>query len=549
MPAEPTDSSTGDAGHPSAREPLTLILALLLSVIGAVIGMQIITSLGVTPNTSIVAVIVAILVSRIPLRIFRSFRSIHRQNLVQTMMSSATFGAANSLLIPVGVPFLLGRPELVLPMLLGAAAGMLIDLAMLYWLFDSPLFPGESPWPIGIASAEAILAGDRGGRRARLLGLGAFAGVLGTSGLFGGLRLATGIGALPMAAFGIAFLGNVWALAMFGIGLLVSGYAPGAFGVDLRELLVPHGMMIGAGVVALGQVVALTLRKRVGHGMESVGRAPESADQLTRTRQEARSGLLRGTGLYLLAGVLLAAAGGLWMEMAAPQLVAWILFAAFACVAAEFIVGFAAMQAGWFPAFATALVFLLVGLALGFPPAAAALLVGLVASGGPAFADAGYDFKTGWYIRGLGRDVRFELAGRRQQGLAALVGLLTALAMVALLHRSYFEADLFPPVVRVYAAAINAGIEPETVGKLLTWAVFGAVLQALGGANRQLGILFATGLLVMNALAGWAVLLGLLVRVAWARGGTAVEGAPSTAFAGGLIAGDALWSFGASFFR
>jgi uncharacterized oligopeptide transporter (OPT) family protein len=367
--------------------------------------------------------------------------------------------------------------------------------------------------------------------------------------MFGALRAAAGIGALPMAAFGIAFLGNVWALAMFGLGLLVSGYAPGALGVDLQALLVPHGVMIGAGIVALGQVVALTLRKRASHSTESVGRAAESTGQPTRTHQDARAGLVRGTGLYLLAAVLLAAAGGLWMEMAAPQLVAWILFAALACVAAEFIVGFAAMQAGWFPAFATALVFLLVGLALGFPPAAAALLVGFVASGGPAFADAGYDFKTGWYIRGFARDARFELAGRRQQGLAALIGLLTALAMVALFHRAYFEADLFPPVVRVYAAAINAGIEPETVGKLLTWAVLGALLQALGGADRQLGILFATGLLIMNPLAGWAVLLGLLVRIAWSRGRTAVEGAPSTAFAGGLIAGDALWSFGASFFR
>jgi uncharacterized oligopeptide transporter (OPT) family protein len=69
------------------------------------------------------------------------------------------------------------------------------------------------------------------------------------------------------------------------------------------------------------------------------------------------------------------------------------------------------------------------------------------------------------------------------------------------------------------------------------------------GPNRQLGILFATGLLIMNPLAGWAVLLGLLVRIAWARGSTAVEGAPATVFAGGLIAGDALWSFGASLFR
>ncbi|UCC84375.1 MAG: OPT/YSL family transporter, partial [Gemmatimonadota bacterium] len=289
-------------------------------------------------------------------------------------------------------------------------------------------------------------------------------------------------------------------------------------------------------------------RRRADRPVGGGDRAPSSA-RPTRTREEARAGLLRGTGLYLLAGVLLAVGGGLWTEMGAPQLLGWVVFAAVACVAAEFIVGLAAMQAGWFPAFATALVFLLLGLFLGFPPGAAALMVGFVASGGPAFADAGYDFKTGWYLRGFGRDAAFELAGRRQQLIAALIGLLTALAMVALFHRSYFEADLFPPVARVYAAAISTGIDPDTGAKLLAWAVLGAILQLLGGPKRQLGILFATGLLILNPLAGWAVLVGLLVRIAWARGDTAVEGAPSTVFAGGLIAGDALWSFGASFFR
>ncbi|NIN71600.1 MAG: OPT family oligopeptide transporter [Gemmatimonadetes bacterium] len=548
MPGKPPQSTTAEGEHPSAREPLTLFLALIVSLVGAIIGLQIITSLGVTPNTSIVAVIIAILVSRVPLRLFRGFRSVHRQNLIQTTMSSATFGAANSLLVPIGVPILVGRPELVVPMLLGATAGMLIDVAMLYWLFDSRLFPGASPWPIGIASAEAILAGDRGGRRGRLLGVGAVAGVLGTSGLFGGLRAALGVAALPMAAFGIAFLGNVWALAMFGVGLLVRGYAPGAWGIDLEAQLVPHGMMIGAGIMALGQAVFIALRRRAEGDNGGSDRAARSV-QLTRNREGARAGLLRGAGLYLLASALLAVGGGLWAEMGAPQLLGWVVFAAVACVAAEFIVGLAAMQAGWFPAFATALVFLLLGLFLGFPPAAAALMVGFVASGGPAFADAGYDFKTGWYLRGFGRDAEFELAGRRQQLFAALVGLLTALAVVALFHRSYFEADLFPPVVRVYAAAIEAGIDPQAGARLLAWAVLGALLQLLGGPSRQLGILFATGLLIFNPLAGWAVLLGLLVRVVWARGGTAVEGAPSTVFAGGLIAGDALWSFGASLFR
>jgi len=531
------------ARHPRIHEPLLLAVSLLLAVGGAVIGMQVVATLGVTPNTSIVGVMVAILLARVPLGAFRSFRSVHRQNLVQTTISSATFGAANSLLVPLGVPVVLGMPELVAPMLGGAAAGMLIDLAMLYWLFDSRLFPGDAPWPIGIASAEAILAADRGGRRAGLLGVGAVAGAAGSSGLFGGLRILGGPASLPMAALGIAFLGNVWALGMFGVGLLVRGYGEGLLGIDFEAGLVPHGIMVGAGVVALGQAVVGAMRGRGERGERSAG--GRRGLLRTRTEADARRGLLRGGALYVGAAVALAFAGGLHLGMGPGALAGWVLFAAAACLGAEFIVGLSAMQAGWFPAFATALVFLLLGLVAGFPPPAAALLVGFVASGGPAFADAGYDLKTGWYLRGRGDDPALELEGRRQQILGALGGLLVAGVMAALFHPVFFDADLFPPVVRVYGAAIEAGIDPGAARSLALWAVPGVVLQLAGGPQRQMGILFATGLLIVNPLAGWAVLAGLAIRLAWNRGPGAVEEEPSTVFAGGLIAGDALWGFGA----
>lgn len=540
MSPEPADPSR-DA-HPRALEPWLLGVTLVLAVAGAVIGMQIITTLGVTPNTSIVGVMIAIILSRVPLRPFRSFRSVHRQNLVQTAVSSATFGAANSLMVPVGIPILLGRPDLAIPMLAGATMGMLIDLAMLYWLFDTDLFPAAGPWPIGIASAEAIEAGDEGGRRARLLGLGGAAGALGSSGGFGALHATVGVAALPMAAFGLAFLGNVWALAMFGTGLLVRGYAPELTGWEPATTLTPHGMMIGAGLVALGQAVFSALRRERARSFDAT-RTPNRDG--ARSDREARAGLLRGTALYVVAGAGLAVAAGAHTGMGPAAMAGWVVFAAIACVAAEFIVGLSAMQAGWFPAFATALVFLLVGIALGFPPAATGLLVGFVASGGPAFADAGYDFKTGWLLRGRGSDPALEREGRRQQLVAALVGLGTALALVALFHGAYFGADRFPPVVRVYVAAIDSGIDPDTAGRLALWALPGAALQLLGGPRRQLGILFATGLLIDNPLAGWAVLLGLGLRRFLSRD-RGVEDSPATVFAGGVIAGDALWAFGSS---
>ena len=64
-----------------------------------------------------------------------------------------------------------------------------------------------------------------------------------------------------MSAFGVAFIGNIWALSMFGIGLLVRGYSTLLFnnrlfaslipGGDIAKAYVPHGMMVGAGIVAL----------------------------------------------------------------------------------------------------------------------------------------------------------------------------------------------------------------------------------------------------------------------------------------------------------
>ncbi len=550
------NGTRSNESHPRATEPATLFVTLGLSVVGAIIGLQILTTIGVTPNTSIIGVLIAILLSRIPLSFFKRFRSIHRQNLVQTNISSATFGAANSLLVPVGIPILIGLPNLVGPMLFGATMGMLIDLAMLYWFFDSRLFPGSAPWPIGIAAAEAILAGDEAGTRGALLVGSAAAGAVGSSNVFGLLTPLIGVSALPMAAFGIAFLGNPWALTMLGVGLLTRAYLPGPTGIDINEQLIPHGMMLGAGLVALVQAVVFVLSRERGRskgegtnagGVEEVQTEPADVGY-TRTAADTKTALLRGTGLYVVAAIVLAIVGGLLTEMSIGQTAVWVVFAAVSCVAAEFIVGFSAMHAGWFPAFATALIFLIISLALGFPIAAAGLLVGFVVSGGPAFADAGYDLKAGWQLRGYGRDPDFEREGRKQQIVAALLGLLAALVVVTLFHGFYFERDLFPPVVRVYAATITAGIDGSQAWKLLMWAAPGALIQLIGGPRRQIGILFSTGLLILNAAAGWAVLTAICIRLIVARGKT-VEGSPLTIMAAGLIAGDALWSFGSALFR
>jgi len=337
--------------------------------------------------------------------------------------------------------------------------------------------------------------------------------------------------------------------------------------------------MVGAGLVAMIQVMLILARRQRDETAAVETQAPLAgspeagavaggtagattgaalttapAGGFTRTDGEMRRGLVWGFGLYVVAATLLALIAGLMNEMSVGTLLGWIVFAAVACVMAEFIVGMSAMHAGWFPAFATALIFLVLGMIIGFPAPALAMLVGFVASGGPAFADAGYDLKAGWVLRGQGRDPAFERYGRLQQVIAGLIGLAVGWVIVALFHNVYFSQDLFPPVDRVYVAAIQAGVDASVLQNILLWAIPGALIQAVGGSNRQMGILLATGLLIMNPLAGWAVLVGLVIRVLILRfynKGADGEGAetPMTIFAAGIIAGDAIYGFFSSVFR
>ncbi len=500
--------------HPTIFEPATLVLLTVLCVVGAIIGMQMLVTLGVTANTSIVGALVAMALARIPLRAFARYRSIHVQNLAQSAISAATFGAGNSLLLPIGIPFLLGEPNLVLPLLGGVALAMLVDATMLYRMFGSRAFPAEGAWPPGVAAAEAIKAGDEGGRRVAILGAGVVAGIAGT-----------GVLGIPMSAFGVAFLGNIWALAMFGVGLLVRGYAPLLFsgflpGGDVNKAFIPHGLMIGAGVVALVQVAVV---------MGSRRRAVDAPG----------SGLSLGVGAvaYVAIAMLIALAGGMLGALSPGMLVGFVVYAAFAALVHELIVGLAAMHSGWFPAFAVALITLIIGMLIGFPPVALALLVGFSAATGPAFADMGYDLKAGWLLRGEGMDPAFELEGRLQQYWAAMFAFVVAGVVVLLSYQDYFAANLVAPVAKVYVATIKAGATPGVAGQLLLWAIPGALLQLVGGPSRQMGVLFATGMLILSPVAGWAVLTGVVLRLVYGRLRGPAAKAEMEVFAGGAIAG------------
>lgn len=534
--------------HPSLFEPATLLLIAVLCVFGAIIGMQLLVSLGITANTSLIGALAAMALARVPLAMFARYRSIHVQNLAQSAISSATFGAANSLLLPVGIPWLLGRPDLVLPMLAGAFFAMLLDAYLLYRMFDSRVFPATGAWPPGVAAAEAIKAGDEGGRKAVLMGIGFGTGIAAS---FVKIPLAwigfagsTAVSGIPMSAFGVAFIGNVWALTMFGIGLLLRGYSGQIFGGpffetiipkgDLMAAYIPHGFMIGAGLVALFQVASLLFRR-------SETKAGEAAAGVSDAEVKRALGL--GTIGYLAIAVFIAVVGGLMSDMSMGMLILFVLYAAFAAYVHELIVGLAAMHSGWFPAFAVALITLIIGMLIGFPMPALALLVGFSAATGPAFADMGYDLKAGYLLRGNGADPAFERAGRRQQLFAAMFAFVIAGAVVLVSYQSFFDQNLVAPVNKVYAATIKAGVAPGVAWQLFIWAIPGAILQFIGGPKRQIGVLFATGLLINFPMAGWAVLAGILCRLVWEKlRGASGEG-DMEVFAAGVIAGDAIFSF------
>lgn len=86
-------------------------------------------------------------------------------------------------------------------------------------MLDSSLFPVTGALPPR-AAAEAIKAGDKDGRKAVLMGVGfvtaIIAGFIKVPLAWVGFAGSTAGSAIPMSAFGVAFIGKIWALAMFG---------------------------------------------------------------------------------------------------------------------------------------------------------------------------------------------------------------------------------------------------------------------------------------------------------------------------------------------
>lgn len=499
---------------PRALEPRSLLFYLLFAAGSAAICTQINVRVGITPNTSIIGVVFALIASR---TILRQFRSPERQVMLETTTSAGGFAGANIGLISLAALYLLDLQALVPPLLVGVTLGMVLDIWLASRLFGSSAFPADAPWPDGEAIGRVIQVGDQGGEMGRHLLQGIGAGILG--------RLL----ALPMAGVGIAFIGNPYALTALGIGLVVRPFTP-TVGWDLTESYVPHGIMIGAGLVQIAQT-AFVFRR-------STTRAPAQPGTPSGAPQAIGMGhLIAHLGAFTLGAAVVAALAGFWgAALPTDQIVVWILFAGAAAVVHTLIVGYCAMLSGWFPSFAVAIALILLAAILRFPVEALALLAGYVLATGPLFADLGYDLKAGWIVRGRGADDARERDGRRQQVWLQQIGGLVGIATAALVVGTYWRLDLIPPMSRVVAATVDLAVTPSLSTDLAIGAAVGGLIQAAGGAGRALGVLLATGLLLDSVLYGWALLAALAVR---ARIGTAAMAVRAP----GLIAGDGLAGF------
>ena len=511
----------------SIREPKILALGIVLAVISAAICMQIMGQFGTAPNTSLIGAVLIMVVARIPLQFARSFRNLERQNYVLSMASAAGFTAANCGFVAVAVMFMLGRSDLILPMALGALMGSMIAIFVMGRLFDSSIFPATGAWPMGQAAASVVQAGDTGGKKGWELLIGLAVGM--AASFFG----------IPAAGVGIAFIANMWSMAALGVGMILRGHSARLFGgFDIGETSIAQGVMIGAGVVALVQIIIAISR---GQKKQAADKNEPLRPEYTVSDSSARSTIMYSLLLFVAGAVVLAVITGILGDMSPAMAALWAAYAGVTAVIVMMLAGTAAMHSGWAPAFAVATICLTAGLFIGFPPMPLAVLVGYIGSAGLPLVDTGVGLKMGWIIRGNGRDRAHEEYGRRQQVIVKLMGAVIGIAMAVTFGMILAQGEVIPPMSVFYAHTVTEIVSPALIRELALWAIPGAVLQAAFG-NKSVGLMLATGLLINNPLFGIAVLAAIAIRLKVGTKYMEVRGP-------GLVAGDGLFGFGVSIFR
>ncbi|MCL2573121.1 MAG: OPT/YSL family transporter [Defluviitaleaceae bacterium] len=501
------------------KEPAVLILGFVLAILSAAICMQIMGQFGTAPNTSLIGAALVMIVARIPLMFAKRFRNLERQNYVLSMASSAGFAAANCGFVAIATMFIMGRNDLMLPMAFGALIGSMISVFVIGRIFDSRIFLARgASWPMGQAVATAIEAGDEGGKKGFHLLQGLIVGAVAS--FFG----------IPAAGVGIAFIANMITMAALAIGMIMRGYSMAIFGgFDIGQSNIAQGIMIGAGIVALVQIVlAITKGIKKAKGKEKKTDHTISDESASRT-------MVGSVGLFIGGAVVVAVITGAFSDMPLWQSVLWLVFAGVSSIIIMVLVGTSSMHSGWAPTFAVVTIFLTLGVLIGFPPLSLAVLIGYLGSTGPCLADTGIGLKTGWLIRGKGKDAEHEAQGRRQQIIIKQIGVIVGIGVVVFTGFALVNNGIVPPMSIFYAYTVTTIANPALIAELALWVIPGAILQIAFG-SKSVGLMFATGLLINNPLYGIALLASIGLRLVIGTKHMVVRGP-------GLIAGDGLFGF------
>lgn len=511
--------------HISIWEPGIIIFGSILAILSAAICMQIMGQFGTTPNTSLIGVVLVMILARIPLMFVQKFRNLERQNYVLSMASSAGFAAANCGFVAVATMFIMGRNDLIMPMAFATLIGSIISIYTIGKIFGSKIFPANSTWPMGKAVATAIEAGDKGGKKGWHLLQGLIVGAVAS--FFN----------IPAAGIGIAFIANTFAITALGMGMVLRGYSQQIFnGFDIGSSNIAQGLMIGAGIVSLVQIILVVANKR--------NKKQDNTDSSINYDVSSRSVaniIARSALLFVLGALVVAFITGIFYDMTLFQSILWLIFTGIACISVMILVGTSSMHSGFAPTFAIVTIFLTLGILIGFAPLPLAVMIGYLGSVGPCLADTGIGLKTGWIIRGEGKNAAYELYGRKKQIVLKQLGAIIGICMVIISGMVLIEGYVIPPMSIFYASTVTETASYNLINELMLWAIPGTILQVIFG-NKSVGLMLATGLLINNAVYGIVLLSSVCLRLIIGTKHMNVRGP-------GLIAGDGLFGFGVNIFR
>ncbi len=559
---------------PSERIPELTIKALLLgAVLGVVFGAAN-AYLGLKVGMTICASIPAAVISMAILRGILRRGTILENNIVQTVGSSGEALAAG-VIFTIPALIIWGLEPRILKIFLISVVGGILGVLFMIPLRRFLILKehGKLPYPEGTACAEVLVAGDRGGSRARLVfsGVGiaaVYKFLMGGLGvweehphwyLFKRLNMKIGLDALP-ALLGVGFI----------IGPRIASYmfAGGALGwlviipiitfvgrnltapvfpatalisqMDADAIWTNYIRYIGAGAVALGGLASLiraapTIASSLRLGVREVTKG-------LRERVVERTSKDMPMVFVLLGAILLAVAVGITPQIPVgfTGAILIVVFSFFFVTVSSRIVGLIGSSSN--PAsgmtIATLLATSLILLGLGWKGEAgmvAALSVGAIVCVAICVAgDISQDLKTGFLLGGTPFNQQIG------QLLGVLVSALVIGWTVLILHRGYGIGSSELPAPQ---ATLMSMVVKGVMTRSLPWAfVFiGMGLAFVLEVLRLPSLPFAVGLylpieLSTPIMAG-GILRGFLER---RRGDVKERRERGVLYSSGLVAGDAL---------